>query len=154
PCATRRNLQVGCFVSCLCGSEHGVRPYRRPLGLLSCLCGSEHRALDDQVPGRLCSPRTRGAPDTSVPPSARMAEAPFLATGLLLSIIDAFTDAAGVAVETRDISLAGRIASLFRGDLAEPFVDAGCESCARYECRWPRRSGRLLRALLPLQLLA
>ncbi len=36
-------------------------------------------------------------------------EAPALATRSLLPIIDAFTDAAGVEVETRDISLAGRI---------------------------------------------
>ncbi|HET7268319.1 MAG TPA: NADP-dependent isocitrate dehydrogenase [Oleiagrimonas sp.] len=40
-------------------------------------------------------------------------EAPFLATHSLLPIIDAFTDAAGVKVETRDISLAGRILSQF-----------------------------------------
>jgi len=40
-------------------------------------------------------------------------EAPFLATASLLPIIDAFTDSAGVNVETRDISLAGRILSQF-----------------------------------------
>ena len=40
-------------------------------------------------------------------------EAPFLATQSLLPIIDAFTDAAGVALETRDISLAGRILAQF-----------------------------------------
>src|SRR5699024_9805600 len=40
-------------------------------------------------------------------------EAPFLATHSLLPIIDAFTDAAGVKVETRDISLAGRILAQF-----------------------------------------
>ncbi len=40
-------------------------------------------------------------------------EAPRLATFSLLPIIKAFTDAAGVAVETRDISLAGRILSTF-----------------------------------------
>ncbi len=40
-------------------------------------------------------------------------EAPRLATFSLLPIIKAFTDAAGVAVETRDISLAGRILSAF-----------------------------------------
>ena len=36
-------------------------------------------------------------------------EAPALATHSLLPIIEAYTGAAGVAVETRDISLAGRI---------------------------------------------
>ncbi|NII11268.1 NADP-dependent isocitrate dehydrogenase [Oleiagrimonas sp. C23AA] len=46
-------------------------------------------------------------------------EAPFLATQSLLPIIDAFTDSAGVAVETRDISLAGRILSQFPDVLAE-----------------------------------
>ncbi|WP_266156334.1 NADP-dependent isocitrate dehydrogenase [Dyella silvatica] len=40
-------------------------------------------------------------------------EAPFLATQSLLPIIDAFTGTAGIQVETRDISLAGRIISLF-----------------------------------------
>ncbi|MGH8159615.1 MAG: NADP-dependent isocitrate dehydrogenase [Rhodanobacter sp.] len=40
-------------------------------------------------------------------------EAPFLATQSLLPIINAFTATAGIAVETRDISLAGRIIALF-----------------------------------------
>jgi isocitrate dehydrogenase len=40
-------------------------------------------------------------------------EAPFLATQSLLPIINAFTGTAGIAVETRDISLAGRIIALF-----------------------------------------
>ena len=40
-------------------------------------------------------------------------EAPRLATFSLLPIIKAFTDAAGVQVETRDISLAGRILAAF-----------------------------------------
>ncbi|MGM0580770.1 MAG: NADP-dependent isocitrate dehydrogenase [Bacteroidota bacterium] len=40
-------------------------------------------------------------------------EAPALATYSFLPIIKAFTDSAGVAVETRDISLAGRIISQF-----------------------------------------
>ena len=56
-------------------------------------------------------------------------EAPALATYSLLPIVQAFTKAAGVAVETRDISLAGRILAQFperlgkgqavRDDLAE-----------------------------------
>ena len=40
-------------------------------------------------------------------------EAPALATYSLLPIIRAFTGPAGIAVETRDISLAGRIISSF-----------------------------------------
>ncbi|MDN3522481.1 NADP-dependent isocitrate dehydrogenase [Halomonas ramblicola] len=40
-------------------------------------------------------------------------EAPALATHSLLPIIDAYTDSAGIAVETRDISLAGRIIAQF-----------------------------------------
>ena len=40
-------------------------------------------------------------------------EAPALATYSLLPIVQAFTRAAGVAVETRDISLAGRILAIF-----------------------------------------
>ena len=40
-------------------------------------------------------------------------EAPFLATQSLLPIIQAFTKSSGIQVETRDISLAGRIIALF-----------------------------------------
>ncbi|MFK3846760.1 NADP-dependent isocitrate dehydrogenase [Stenotrophomonas sp. NPDC078853] len=40
-------------------------------------------------------------------------EAPFLATQSLLPVVSAFTATAGIAVETRDISLSGRILSLF-----------------------------------------
>ena len=40
-------------------------------------------------------------------------EAPYLATQSLLPIVEAFSHAAGIAVETRDISLAGRILSQF-----------------------------------------
>lgn len=40
-------------------------------------------------------------------------EAPALATYSFLPIVKAFTDSAGVVVETRDISLAGRIISQF-----------------------------------------
>ncbi len=46
-------------------------------------------------------------------------EAPALATYSLLPIIQAFTKAAGVAVETRDISLAGRILANFPENLTE-----------------------------------
>lgn len=46
-------------------------------------------------------------------------EAPALATHSLLPIIQAYTAAAGVAVETRDISLAGRILAVFPDYLTE-----------------------------------
>jgi isocitrate dehydrogenase len=46
-------------------------------------------------------------------------EAPALATYSLLPIIETFTKAAGVAVESRDISLAGRILALFPESLSE-----------------------------------
>ncbi|MBN2685702.1 MAG: NADP-dependent isocitrate dehydrogenase [Pontiellaceae bacterium] len=46
-------------------------------------------------------------------------EAPMLATHSLLPIIKAYTDAAGVVVETRDISLAGRILAQFPECLTE-----------------------------------
>ncbi|MGQ4275568.1 NADP-dependent isocitrate dehydrogenase [Pseudidiomarina sp. E22-M8] len=46
-------------------------------------------------------------------------EAPRLATYSLLPIIRAFTEAAGVSVETRDISLAGRVIALFPEYLTE-----------------------------------
>ena len=46
-------------------------------------------------------------------------EAPALATYSLLPIIKAFTDAAGIAVETRDISLSGRILANFPENLTK-----------------------------------
>ncbi|MDE2271461.1 MAG: NADP-dependent isocitrate dehydrogenase [Xanthomonadaceae bacterium] len=46
-------------------------------------------------------------------------EAPFLATASLLPIIDAFTGSAGVQLETRDISLSGRILAQFPDVLEE-----------------------------------
>ncbi|UJJ56925.1 NADP-dependent isocitrate dehydrogenase [Rhodanobacter denitrificans] len=46
-------------------------------------------------------------------------EAPFLATQSLLPIVAAFTGTAGIKVETRDISLAGRIIALFPERLRE-----------------------------------
>lgn len=46
-------------------------------------------------------------------------EAPFLATHSFLPIVQAFTGSAGVAVETRDISLAARILALFPDFLKE-----------------------------------
>jgi len=46
-------------------------------------------------------------------------EAPMLATFSFLPIIEAFTKAAGVSLETRDISLAGRILSQFPDYLEE-----------------------------------
>jgi len=46
-------------------------------------------------------------------------EAPFLATQSLLPIVEAFTATAGIAVETRDISLAGRILAQFPDKLSD-----------------------------------
>jgi isocitrate dehydrogenase len=46
-------------------------------------------------------------------------EAPALATFSLLPIVKAFTDAAGITVETRDISLAGRILANFPDNLSD-----------------------------------
>jgi len=46
-------------------------------------------------------------------------EAPALATYSFLPVVKAFTEAAGVAVETRDISLAGRIVARFPENLTE-----------------------------------
>jgi isocitrate dehydrogenase len=50
-------------------------------------------------------------------------EAPYLATQSLLPIIDAYTDTAGIVVETRDISLAARILAQFPDLLAEKTAD-------------------------------
>jgi len=46
-------------------------------------------------------------------------EAPALATYSLLPVIQAFTSGTGIAVETRDISLAGRIIANFPENLTE-----------------------------------
>ena len=46
-------------------------------------------------------------------------EAPALATYSLLPIVQAFTKHSGIAVETRDISLAGRILAQFPELLTE-----------------------------------
>ena len=46
-------------------------------------------------------------------------EAPALATYSFLPVVKAFTDAAGINVETRDISLAGRILATFPDNLTE-----------------------------------
>ena len=46
-------------------------------------------------------------------------EAPALATYSLLPIVQAFTQKSGIAIETRDISLAGRIIALFPEYLKE-----------------------------------
>ena len=51
-------------------------------------------------------------------------EAPMLATYSFLPIIEAFASTAGVEVETRDISLAGRIISVF-GDYLTPEQQIG-----------------------------
>nr|MBR9811412.1 NADP-dependent isocitrate dehydrogenase [bacterium] len=47
-------------------------------------------------------------------------EAPFLATQSLLPIVRAFTKSSGITIETRDISLAGRIIAVFADRLPEP----------------------------------
>ena len=49
----------------------------------------------------------------------RTDEAPLLATYSLLPIIRAFTRGSGVVVETRDISLAGRVIANFPDSLSE-----------------------------------
>lgn len=46
-------------------------------------------------------------------------EAPALATASLLPIVQAFTQSSGIAIETRDISLAGRIIAVFPEYLSE-----------------------------------
>src|SRR5690554_5078146 len=74
--------------------------------------------------------RARGAPSRFPEESQPMSdapkiiytltdEAPFLATQSLLPIVQAFTRTAGVEVETRDISLSGRILAQFPDRLSE-----------------------------------
>jgi len=64
----------------------------------------------------------QGTPDRAATPRiiyTKVDEAPGLATYSLLPIVEAFTRAAGVNVETRDISLAGRVLAVFPDYLAE-----------------------------------
>ncbi|MEJ2668674.1 MAG: NADP-dependent isocitrate dehydrogenase [Deinococcales bacterium] len=63
--------------------------------------------------------RTTIMPDAAKIIYTKVDEAPGLATYSLLPIIQAFTDAAGVTVETRDISLAGRILAAFPEALSD-----------------------------------
>ena len=58
-------------------------------------------------------------------------EAPLLATYSLLPIVEAFTSTAGVEVETRDISLAGRILAAFADRLAPSRTACSAQSALR-----------------------
>src|SRR5919107_914498 len=79
--------------------------------------------------GKLKVGEIAGIPDTSRPSGRRPSmakiiythtdEAPMLATYSFLPIIEAFASTAGVQVETRDISLAGRIIAVFGDYLTE-----------------------------------
>ena len=78
--------------------------------------------------GRVCRDTVRFVTDTALDQPGtsgatiiytRTDEAPLLATYSLLPIIQAFTAPAGVRVETRDISLAGRILAQFPERLSE-----------------------------------
>ena len=51
-------------------------------------------------------------------------EAPALATYSLLPIVQSFTKHAGIAVETRDISLAGRVLAAFADRLPDDAIAA------------------------------
>ena len=72
-------------------------------------------------------------------------EAPRLATFSLLPIIQAFTASAGITVETRDISLSGRIIAAFPERLSpEQRVNddlAELESCPMSKLRVDRKFG-------------
>jgi isocitrate dehydrogenase len=100
------------------------RPVRKPE---SCVCKIHRKNVTIDNPGRLLThpdarphPQgttfgqdTRNTMSTSKIIYTQTDEAPALATRSLLPIINAFTRTAGVAVETRDISLASRIIANF-----------------------------------------
>ncbi len=71
-----------------------------------------------ETPGKPLTP-TAGAMTTAKIIYTRTDEAPALATYSFLPIVEAFTDAAGIEVETRDISLAGRILANFPENLTD-----------------------------------
>src|SRR5262245_27934692 len=71
------------------------------------------------MPARIClAPKPRDTMSTKII-YTQTDEAPALATYSLLPIVRAFTKAAGLTVETRDISLAGRILAAFPESLKE-----------------------------------
>src|SRR5205807_7875519 len=90
---------------------------------------SQHdRAADCVVQGGVCAERVelidakRGQTMTTQASKiiyTKTDEAPALATYSFLPIVRAFTKAAGVSVELRDISLAGRILAVFPDYLTE-----------------------------------
>src|SRR5919205_3169096 len=118
---------------------------RERLGLLcpgdNGQCGESHRnrvmqghpavrvGFNRFTSGKLKVGEIAGIPDTSRPSGRRPSmakiiythtdEAPMLATYSFLPIIEAFASTAGVQVETRDISLAGRIIAVFGDYLTE-----------------------------------
>ena len=67
----------------------------------------------DESSSAAASPSTDGTPGRPTIVWTLTDEAPALATRSFLPVVDAFTDAAGVHVETRDISLAGRVLAQF-----------------------------------------
>src|SRR5690606_35397935 len=72
--------------------------------------------------GRPRHPHRKGEPSMSDTPTILYTltdEAPWLATQSLLPVVQAYAATAGIAVETRDISLAARIASQFPEALRE-----------------------------------
>src|SRR5687767_556425 len=73
----------------------------------------EQRQLSFPLRSRLVAETTRRDMSTATIVYTHTDEAPALATYSLLPIIRAFTKAAGVVVEVRDISLAGRILAAF-----------------------------------------
>src|SRR5690606_6427345 len=69
---------------------------------------------------RDCRPRPEGVPPTmSRIIYTHTDEAPMLATVSFLPILEAFAATAGIDIETRDISLAGRIVAAFSDLLPE-----------------------------------
>src|SRR5690606_37183291 len=79
------------------------------------------RATMARLPFR-CPTRSEPMSDTPKIIYTLTDEAPFLATASLLPIVQAFAGAAGIAVETRDISLSGRILAQFPELLGERAV--------------------------------
>ena len=104
--------------------RHGYRPLlprfaARPHALTSVLSVTESRA-----PAAIIYTHTD--------------EAPLLATYSFLPIIQAYAGQAGVAVESRDISLAGRIIAQFPERLTD-------DAAARRRARRARRAGQAAR---------
>lgn len=114
PACGPRRREAACMP---CKVEHDG-PRNTTARLAGALLSRSTRSLPRRLPPALFSPKFSRSNASTMSTSPKIIytltdEAPALATYSLLPIVKAFTHSSGVAVETRDISLAGRIIAAF-----------------------------------------